>query len=210
MAIYLTQESNHPYLWLIPVSAELEEKSGVTFVKCERTTLAIWPINLTSPRLDRGLTESVQFKVKKHKDGRIEKQERWVNSQALKAMRKGQGVYGFAVEIDEGNSTAFVQQASRIEPETDEVSVRGAAAMTAVSGRRVRLQWGNTMDAIKIWRDGKLRDWSSEEENVAYRPLKGELVHQAWQGDGRLTVSAGGKVFSCRLSREGDVEFTER
>ena len=152
----------------------------------------------------------VQFKVKKHKDGRVEKQERWVNSQVLKATRKGHGVYGFAVEIDEGNPQAFIQQASRIKPETDEVPDRGAAAITAVSGRRVRLQWGNTMDAIKIWCDGKLRNWSSEEENVTYRALKSDLVHQAWQGDGSLTVSAGGKTFSCTVSREGDVEFTGR
>lgn len=210
MAIYLTQESSHPYLWLIPLSADLEEKGGVTFVKCDRTTMAIWPINLSSPRLDRDLTKAVQFKVKKHKDGRIEKQERWVNSKILKATRKGPGVYGFAVEIDEGNAQAFIQQASRKKPETDEVPIRGAAAFTSVSKRRVRLQWGSTMDAIKIWRDGRLRDWNSEEENVAYRPLTGELIHQAWQGDGTLAVSAGGKTFSCTVSRDGRVEFTER
>jgi hypothetical protein len=35
--------------------------------------------------------------------------------------------------------------------------------MTAVSVGRIRLQWGNTKDAIKIWRDGKLKDFSSAE-----------------------------------------------
>lgn len=210
MAIYLTQESSHPYLWLIPVSADVEEKGGVTFVKCEGTTTAIWPINLSSPRPDRDLTETVHFRVKKHKDGRIEKQARWVDSMILKATRKGPGVYGFAVEIDESSPQTFIQQASRIKPETDELPIRGAAAFTSVSERRVRLQWGNTMDAIKIWRDGKLRDWNSEEQNVAYRTLKGDLVHQAWQGDGTLTVSAGGETFSCTVSREGRVEFKER
>jgi hypothetical protein len=81
--------------------------------------------------------------------------------------------------------------------------------MTAASGRRVRLQWGDTMPAIKIWRDGQLRDWGSPEENVGYRDLNGDLIHQAWQGDGTLAVNAGGKRFTCTVTRDGKVTFSE-
>jgi hypothetical protein len=210
MAIYLTQQSDHPYLWLVPADAKVEEKGGVTFLRCQRTTIAIWPINLTSPREDRELTETVQFKTAKGKGDTKERQPRWVNSRVLKASRVGAGVYGFAIEIDEGRPDEFVQQASRLKPETDEVAVRGAAALTAVSGRRVRLQWGNTLEAIKIWRDGKLRDWNSPQEIVAYRTLGDQpLIDQPWQGDGTLTVTAGGKTFRCTVTKTGSVTFEE-
>ncbi|MCH5372681.1 MAG: hypothetical protein JJ992_01795, partial [Planctomycetes bacterium] len=133
----------------------------------------------------------------------------WTNSQVLKATRRGDGVYGFAIEIDEGRPEEFIAKASQTQPETDEVRVRGAAAITAVSGRRVRLQWGETLDSIKIWRDGRLKDFDSPEENVAYRTLEGQLIDQAWQGDGTLTVSAGDRRFSCTVTRDGKVTFSE-
>lgn len=205
MAIYLTQQSDHPYLWLVPQEAKIQDKGGVTFISTENVTIAVWPINLSGLREDRQLTETVQYKVKK--EG--EREPRWVNSKVLKGTRRGDGAYGFAVEINDGNADAFIKQASQLKPETDEVPVRGAAAMTAVSGRRVRLQWGDTMSAIKIWRDGQLRDWDSPEENVSYRSLTGDLISQAWQGDGTLTVIAGGKRFSSTVTRDGKVSFSE-
>ena len=38
VAIYLTAESDKPYLWLVPTDAEVVQKGGVTFVRCEKTT----------------------------------------------------------------------------------------------------------------------------------------------------------------------------
>jgi len=70
-------------------------------------------------------------------------------------------------------------------------------------------QWGNTVSAIEIWRDGQLRDWDRPEENVGYLSLTGDLISQAWQGDGTLTVAADGKRFTCTVTREGKVSFSE-
>ena len=210
LAIYLTQSSDHPYLWLVPASATVEERNGVTFVGCENTTLAIWPINLSSPKVDPQLTARVQWEDKKHRDGRIERLEHWPDSQVLSATRSSDNVYGFAIEIDEGPRDTFMAKAAALKPETDEIPLQGAAAMTGVSGRRVRLQWGATTDAIKIWRDGRRRDFNSPEENVAYRTLDGQLIEQFWQGDGTLTVTAGGASFWCTVTREGQVTFSDQ
>lgn len=209
MAIYLTAASDQPYLWLIPASATVQQRNGVTFVGCENTTLAIWPINLSAPRIDDELTTRVQFEERKERDGRVQRRERWPNSQVLKAVRQGEGVYGFAIEIDEGRRDDFMAKAARLKPETDEVPIRGAAALTAVSGRRVRLQCGDSIHAIKIWRDGRLKDFTSPEENVAYRTIDEQLIDQPWQGNGTLTVTAGGARFTCTVSREGQVTFAE-
>ena len=210
MAIHLTAESDHPYLWLVPRTAKIEQKGGVTFLRCERTTIAIWPINLSPPQLDAALTERVQTRIQKDKKGNEERQPRWTGSVVLKATRADNGPYGFAIEADDGDAAAFIAKASQLEPETHEVAVRGAAAFTAVSGRRVRLQWAESLDALKIWRDGKLRDWASPAESVVYRTLTGALIDQPWQGTGTLAVAAGGATFTCTVTRDGHVRFAER
>jgi hypothetical protein len=74
----------------------------------------------------------------------------------------------------------------------------------------MRLQWGSTTSAIKIWRDGQLRDWTSPDQNATYRTLDGEhLIDQPWQGDGTLTVAAGGKQFRSAVNKAGKVTFAE-
>ena len=71
------------------------------------------------------------------------------------------------------------------------------------------IPWVPKISAIKIWRDGQLRDWNSPQENVSYRTLTGDLIRQDWQGGGRLTVTAGGKRFTCTVTRKGQVAFSE-
>lgn len=206
MAIYLTEESKHPYLWLIPESAEVEEKNGVTFVHTEKASLAIWPINLSQPTVDSKLTEQVQWEGEAKQ--KKERKPRWPDSQVLSAQRRNAGCYGFAIEIDEGNRRKFVQRASQIQPETDEIPIRCAAAMTATNGRRVRLQWANSLDGIKIWRDGQLRDWNSPQEQAIWRTYDGDLISMPWQGDGELSIEAGGESFQISVTRDGNVAFS--
>ena len=81
--------------------------------------------------------------------------------------------------------------------------------MTAVSGRQVGLQWGRSLATVQIWRDGQLRDWASDAERASYRTRDGELIDQAWQGNGTLRVSAGGCSFACTVTRDGQVAFVE-
>jgi len=206
MAVYLTRQSDHPYLWLIPDYAEVKEKNGVTFIFCEKNTIAIWPLNISPPKVDGDLTRQVQ---NSEKSGKIEQRHGWANCKILKATRRGAGVYGFAIEIDEGSPDKFVEAASKIRGETDELHPRGAASITAAGGRRLRVQWGDNPVGIKIWRDGQLKDFNSDEENVLWRTLEGDLIHHEWQGDGALSVTAGGESFRCTVTPEGEVSFTE-
>lgn len=208
-AIYLTAESDHPYLWLVPVDAKLVRRGGAWFLLCEKTTVAIWPMNLSAPVEDAKLTERIQVRVKKQKKGPDKREPRWVTSRILRADRKGPGVYGFAIEIDDGDREAFLRKAVACRPETGELAQRGAAAMTATSGRRLRVQWGRDLGAIKIWRDGRLRRWDAAEEMASYHTRGGVLIEQAWQG-GTLRVQAGGTRFECTVSRDGKARFRQR
>jgi hypothetical protein len=212
VAVYLTKQSDHPYLWLLPAEAEVRKTGNATFIECEKNTIAVWPINLSHPTTDADLTDRVQYKLKKpnKKSGKTEKAPLWPGSKVLKANRQNNGLYGFAIEIDEGRSEDFVKKAAKLAPETNELSTRSEVTMTAVSGRRVKLQWSDYIDNIRIWRNGELRDWDSPDENVAFRTLDGKLVHQPWQGNGTLRVTAGGRKFSCTVDRKGKAVFSEK
>ena len=211
VAIYVTRDGSHPFLWLVPKDVRTEKRGDVTFLRYEKTTAAIWPIRATAPRADDELTELVQVKekkVRKGKDkGKVERSPRWVDSRVLRSEPRGDGLKGFTVEVDEGDPKAFLAAAAKIAPELDG---NDGVSFTGVGGRRARVRWGSPDAEIEVWRDGEKRDFSSPDENVAYRTLGGHrLIEQSWQGDGTLRVEAGGKTFVCTVTRDGKVAFRE-
>jgi hypothetical protein len=207
LAVYLTRQSDHPYLFLVPNEAEVKQTGGVTFVICEKTTTAIWPVNLSQPRLDKDLTKTAHTEIKKKKD-KVEERPRWPDSKILRGDRQRDGVYGFVIEFDEGNSAAFMKKAAAVKLEPDGAADNLAVAVTGAGGRRLRVQWGEHLGAIKIWRDGQFVDFQDPDAMAAFKTLGDKpLISQQWQGDGRLTVTAGGKEFSCQVTREGAVTF---
>ncbi|MFN3165697.1 MAG: hypothetical protein ACE37H_01390 [Phycisphaeraceae bacterium] len=210
-AVCLTQQSDHPYLWLIPADAKIEQKGSATFIATASHTIAIWPINASHPVADDALTRTARVKEKTHKKtGEVTVSPRWPHVTILRSERSGPGVYGFAIEVYAGDRPgAFVEAARQRAPETGERAVRGAVAMTAVSGKRVRLQWGDTLDAIGVWRDGKKREWDSETNKALFHTIDGDLITLPWQGDGVLRVNAGGRSFTCRVDRDGTVRLKE-
>ena len=204
LAIYLAKAGDHPWLFLVPKEAKVSERSGVTLVDTESVTLAIWPICLENPRENGELTETVQFREKKG-----EKSPRWSNSKVLSAKGTGAAFSGFAIEIAEGVEARkrLVEQAPGLSPEREELDVRGAIAFTGVGGKRLRLQTGDTLGAIQIWRDGKLRDWSDPTEGASFHVRSGDLeIRQDW-GSGQLSVEVGGVAYRCRVGSDGQVSW---
>jgi len=175
MAVYLTSPSDKPYLWWIPADAVLETRGEVLLVRLERNAIAIWPINVTLPVLDKQATSLVQ-----NKD---EKTPRWPTVMVLRSEIQNPDLhYGFAIEIvempDERSARDFFAAAAKASPETDELANRAAIAFTAPgSGRRVRLQWGDKPSAIRVWKDGVLLDLV--ERPAVYRS---SIINQDWQG----------------------------
>jgi hypothetical protein len=212
LAIYLTQESEHPYRLLIPADAKTEQHGNATFVLCDQVTVALWPINCERFAEDREATEAIQWSKSSSGD-RI---ELWPHSRILTASRKGPGVYGFAIEVDDSNRKRFIHAASQLSPETDELAIRGAVAFSGTTGKRVRLQWGDSHQAIHVWLDGRKREMNSPENRAAYHTLRDSqsesstLVEQGWQTDGTLRVAAGGHRFECTVERDGRVRFSEQ
>ena len=207
MAIYLTQQSDHPYLWLVPSDANVRVEKNVTFIRMPAAVIAVWPINASSPMLDKELTDRVRFKEKTNKKtGEVTRLDHWTHA-SLKSLRKGDGVYGFAVEVYDGkDQDDFIRRAMKVRPETSERAARGAVAMTAVSNRRVRLQWGNTLDAI-IWRDGKKREWSQASERSLFHTRETALINLPWRYD-TLRIEAGGHPLVVRSTDQARLNLS--
>ncbi len=211
LAVYLTRQADRPYLWLVPKDTDIIKKDHATFVVMERVTLAVWPINATPTAEDAELSQRVQVRENQDKKtGEVTHSPRWPNAKVLRSDRVGEGVYGFAVEVYNGaDRDAFMEAAQQRKPETKERLIRGAVAMTAASGKRVRLQWGDTLEATGVWRDGRKHDWQSDAGRALFHTVNGDLTSLPWQGDGTLRVNAGGRTFTCKVDRKGVVTFSE-
>lgn len=204
-AIYVTEESDHPYQLLIPNDAKVEHRQEITFVDCDQVTLAILPLNVTPFAENEEATAKIQFDGKS--DGT--KTPRWNNSRILTAKRNGPGAYGFVIEIADSNREEFKTTALKIKPTTDELAVRGAVNFTGTSGKRMRLQWGNVAHAVRVWNDGRERDWKSPPELACYHCLPENLAEQSWKLDGVMKVKAGGYEFQCGVAQDGKVSFSD-
>jgi hypothetical protein len=191
MAVYLTRQSDKPYLWWMPADAVLETRGQVLLVRLERCALAIWPINATIPAPDKQATALVQ-----NKD---EKTPRWPMLTVLRSeIQNKNHPYGFAIEIveaaDDRAARSFFEAAVKASPQTDELAARAAISFTAPGeGRRVRLQWGENPAAIRVWKDGILLDLV--EKPAVYRS---SILQQAWQG-GSLRLLVGDHVLSTSV-----------
>ncbi|MEL7266224.1 MAG: hypothetical protein AAFP69_15625, partial [Planctomycetota bacterium] len=199
LLVYLTQENDTPYHWWIPKDATVRRRGHVTLIAMNQATVAIWPINMRPIEKDPDATRRVQFRrVEKKKRGKIievKDEPRWPHTSVYAGHRSGKGLYGFALEVCEHQTMPgpeFQRAAMKVNVQEDERLVRGAVAITGVSGRRIRLQWGNSTSAIHIWRDGKeyrpdRQSATSQMFATLHASQDGASVDMPWN-TGRLTV----------------------
>ena len=217
IAIYLTEPTDEPYLWIVPESVDVGRHGRVTSLRTERHTIAIWPINSTHPGRDRELTRELQVRRQEdRRSGEITEHPRWPGMQVLRSDRENDGFYGFAIEIcehDDMGSENFIAAARQVNLELDGID-KGGAAFSGVTGPRLRVQWAENWQFRKVWRDGRERVWDDPVQQRAYgpadpdQPLEESLVWQDWQG-GELTIRAGGHVFRAGVDEDGQAWFEE-
>mgnify|MGYP003933429727 CR=1 FL=1 len=213
IAIYLSEQSPHPYLWLVPDTAHVVHNGDMIFVRCEKTYMAIWPINMDIAGVDKELTETVHTNKKYNK--KLEKYEyspRWPDSKVIKAAARGEGLYGFAIEIGEdqthGSFRQFRTKASKIKPDTEHLD-NGLVGLEGINGNAIEVQFATSLGDIVIRRDGRKRNWDSPTEKVTFGPCNStdpRIITQNWHG-GTLRVSAGGEDFTCTVTENGEVSF---
>jgi len=201
MALALSEGGGRPWRFLVPQDAAVHRGAGHVRIETATVTVVLWPIAMSRPREDAAATERVRFR---ERGG--EREPRWPHCKVLVAEPADGELYGFAIEVAEGEQRARrAEGAADRRPETDELAVRGAVAFTGVGGRRLRLQTGEPRHAIHVWRDGV----RVEREPAAFRTLGGPVeLEQGWRA-GSLRVRVGDERFACTVSRAGEVRWDE-
>ncbi len=206
MAVWLVDEGDSPWLWVLPKSIGCEQADGVMFLKAEKTWLAVHPLNLRVDGPDEELTERVNYKVKKDR-----KEPLWPDHYVISAKGGGGAFCGYAVEIGEeathGGYAEF-KRAVLSKASVDDSRVQdGVVEYVGTNGDSVGMEFAEKLEEYKVFRDGELHDW--RDHRIGYGQVdSGDrgLIHQDWLG-GTLTVRAGGSVFECSVTDNGTVRF---
>lgn len=197
LAIVLNEPGDSPFLFMAPKAVPHAEEQGVSFLKYERTWIAIHRINLSALAEDSGQTEQLGKKNKELAVNRV-----------LSA--KGQGgakVCGFAVEVGEestdGDFDAFRKKVLEKAKLDVGALAAGEASYAGSAGSTVKVAFG---DRPSVWRNGTPHDWAKHW--ALYRGADGaeSPASLGWK-QGALSVNAGGKSFACTVSAEGEVTF---
>lgn len=185
LAIWLTHDGKSPWTWVIPGSMEFEEKAGVTFLKSDRTWVAVRGLGTTALKLDQKSTTRI-----------IEgKKARFPGHVALSAKGTGKNAFcGLAIEVGEkeshGSFAKFKKAVLAAEVDLSQLD-EGVARYKASDGKHLGIHWNDDPMNLGVWRNGVRRDLQSAARKLYESPI----IHSDW-GSGTLRIEAGGTTYS--------------
>ncbi|NEO31584.1 MAG: hypothetical protein F6K36_14345 [Symploca sp. SIO3C6] len=183
LVIWLRPSSDQPFFFQLPKTATAETEEGFWFFELEKTWLAVRPINLNS---------YTEVAISRKKFAREYEQER-----TLKAITKGNGYAGFALEVGEKESHDSYEdfkQAVKAKSKLNlsEVS-QGIVQFTGTKNNSLKLTHNSQHDLPIIVRNGVKHNWSQHFE--LYKPVQGKApIYLGWK-TGNLSVEVGDLVF---------------
>ena len=192
LALWLAKDGGAPWLWVLPDSVAVSHRDGVTFLKADRTWVAIRGIRTSLFHSDPDLTRSLLE----------DKQSRFRGHQVVSAQGTGGGFSGMAIEVGEAEShgTFGKFQAAAIAAELDLSDLdTGAARYRSADGNHLGIHWNDNPLDLGVWRNGKRRDLRNP------GLYESEVIRSAW-GSGILEVTAGGHAFRCEVTENGLVK----
>lgn len=193
LALWLVKNGKSPWLWVIPDDVKVSEQRGVTFLKCDRTWVAIRPLGVSKLAIDPMLTRQLNEA----------KKSRFPGHRVISARGEGASFCGLAIEVGEqethGSFAAFV--AAALQAEVDDVRLNeGAASYKSSDGKWLGIHWNDNALDLGVWRNGQRR-------NLAQAELYDSPVISAPWGSGRLQIQTSGVSFECRVDDNGIAEF---
>ncbi len=186
LVIFLNDKQETPFQFFLPKSAKIETKNNVTFIRYEKTWLALTPINLDI----EGINQTQTSKISKN----------YPQDQILTATGTGSTYSGFALEIGEkpthGNFEQFkssILTKSRLDKNQID---SGVVEYQGVAGK-VKLQH-QPLNLPRVWRNGNLHDWKNH--FAVYQNAVGEKtpIYQGWK-EGEIHIEAGGYKYLNKL-----------
>ena len=150
LAIWLVKDGKSPWLWVIPEDVEVRSDRGVTFLRCDRTWVAIRPLGASLIAVDSALTKQLTEQPK----------SRFAHHQVLIGRGDAAHYSGLAIEVGEqeshGSFEAFQKAALAAEVDLSELD-RGVARYKSVDGKWLGIHWNDDPLALGVWRNGKRR-----------------------------------------------------
>ena len=192
LALWLIEDGDSPWLWVIPEEVRVEVSSGVTFLECDRTWVAVRPLGTTP--LEPDVARSAEL---------LEAGGSLAGQNVLSARGLGGAYCGLAVEVGDasshGSPSAFRTAVLQAELDLSELQ-SGVARYRASDGKWLGLHWNDDPLELGIWRNGQRRD-------LRATPLyQSEAIAADW-GGGVLEVRAGGAHFRCAVDEAGRASF---
>ncbi len=203
LALWLVQEGSSPWVWVLPESVAVERENGITFLRGEKTSLALHPIHTSDWRIDEEQTKALTS----GKEG-----DPWKGHHVLSAKGKGGAFCGVALEVGESpefdDFDSFKRSViARAKVHADKVA-DGEAAYTASSGKHLRMRFGKKPLETNVWRDHKEHSWMQHAQHLYHAFGDHPIIEQSWMG-GSLTVRAGSSTFHCRVDESGMATFDQ-
>lgn len=186
LVIFLNDKQQAPFQFFLPKSAKIETKNNISFIRYEKTWLALTPINLNI----EGINATQTSKITKN----------YPQEQILTATGTGNSYSGFALEIGEKQTHGDFREFQRgvianSRLDTNQIN-NGVVEYQGVVGK-IKLQH-QPLDLPKVWRNGNLHDWKNHYN--LYQNAGGEKtpIYQGWK-QGEIQVEAGGYKFTGKL-----------
>ncbi|MEM1068640.1 MAG: hypothetical protein AAGI63_07080 [Planctomycetota bacterium] len=185
LALWLVEDGDSPWLWVVPEDVEIVQKSDVTFLKCDRTWVAIRSLGGTQLARDASLTKQLSDN----------KKNRFPGHQVLSCQGSAENYCGLAIEVGEqeshGTFRQFVADVLNAEVDISQLD-DGIARYRSVDGKWLGIHWQDDPLNLGVWRNGKRRDLTK------LQLYDSDVISSKW-GSGVLTVNAGGESFQHRV-----------
>ena len=228
-AIYLVRHNGEtPWRWVLPNAVTSEEADGVTFLKGEKTWIAIRPIAQTIEGLHDEQTTALrvrerQIRYNKRRHADIPEDQRFEDSKGRLAFIQKSPLYpdywamgatgnadsafnGFAIEIGEAETHESYDNFKKnvlAEQQLDLSQLAdGSVVFTDSRGQELALSHGG-----EFKRNGEVRSYDAPWSN--FRPADGSNapVRQDWLS-GTLRVEVDGAIFTSTVDDDGKVTFS--
>ncbi len=187
LVIFLNDKQEVPFQFFLPKSAKIETKNNVTFIRYEKTWLALTPINLNI----EGINATKTSKISK----------RYPKDQILTATGTGNSYSGFALEIGEKQNQVNFQQFQSSVLANSRLDINqidnGVVEYQGIVGK-VKLQH-QPLDLPKVWRNGNLHDWKNHFSLYQNAEAQKTPIYQGWK-EGKLEIQAGGYKFMSNIN----------
>lgn len=193
LAVWLVQNGQSPWLWVIPDDVKVSSRDGVTFLECDRTWIGIRPLGASVVSFDAKLTKQLSEA----------KRSRFPDHKVLRAEGRSKSFCGLAIEVGEkqshGSFEQFVQAVLSAEVDVSELE-QGIARYRSSDGKWLGIHWNDDPLDLGVWRNGKRR-------NLARAGLyESPVVRSDW-GSGLLEVTTPTADFRCEVDLDGTVHF---